>query len=75
MARDRNKPFTESLAVHQKVKVPSGPPPRRAVPEPAVGAGAGLGTATVVYDYEGAEVEDLAVREGERVTVVEHGEW
>lgn len=69
MAKGRDKPFTESLAVRQPVKVPSAPPPRRTV---AV-ADPGLGTATALYDYEGAEVEDLPVVEGENVTVVEHG--
>lgn len=55
--------------MHQKVKVPSAPPPRRS----AAAAALGLGTAQALYDYEGAEVEDLPVAEGESVTVVEHG--
>ncbi|GAA5876112.1 hypothetical protein JCM1840_002772 [Sporobolomyces johnsonii] len=45
------------------------PPP---VPPAAVPAHkAGLGTAVALYDFEGAQPEDLPFREGDRITIVE----
>ena len=44
-----------------------------AVVPPAAPIRRGLGTATALYDYEGAEGEDLSLKEGEKVTITEHG--
>ncbi|SGY78704.1 BQ5605_C008g04918 [Microbotryum silenes-dioicae] len=74
--------YTESLATHAPIKSNHLPtptyrtqaavsPPHRTVP---LNAASGLGRARALYDYEGAEEEDLQISEGEVVTVVEHGE-
>ncbi|KDE07924.1 hypothetical protein MVLG_01833 [Microbotryum lychnidis-dioicae p1A1 Lamole] len=77
--------YTESLATHAPIKSNHLPtptyrtqaavsPPDRTVP---LNAASGLGRARALYDYEGAEEEDLQISEGEVVTVVEHvsDEW
>lgn len=76
-ARKNALGFQEPLAVRQPARVASpaepprhAPPPMRARPP----ATSGQGTATALYDYDGAEVDDLPVREGENVTIVEKGE-
>ncbi|SCZ99286.1 BZ3500_MvSof-1268-A1-R1_Chr7-1g09463 [Microbotryum saponariae] len=81
--------YTESLATHAPIKAnhlptPSHktqaalPPPPRTVPSNAAsGLGRARARARALYDYEGAEEEDLQISEGEVVTVVEHisDEW
>lgn len=76
--------YTESLATRTPIKannIPTAtyrttqaalPPPHRTTP---LTSSLSLGKARALYDYDGAEEEDLAVREGEVVIVVEHGQF
>lgn len=61
-------PAAAAAPFRQPAAAPSPP----AAPKPP--ARRGLGTATALYDYEGAEAEDLSLKEGENVTITEHGE-
>ncbi|SCV70706.1 BQ2448_3468 [Microbotryum intermedium] len=73
--------YTEALATHAPIKVNNNvPTPPYRVTQAALAPplnSAGLGQTKALYDYEGAEQEDLAVKEGEVVTVVEDvsDEW
>ncbi|KAK4046497.1 hypothetical protein OIV83_006023 [Microbotryomycetes sp. JL201] len=50
-----------------QAQAPPRPPPRQQL--------RGLGTATAAYDFEGQTAEDLAFKEGDRITVLEHNWW
>jgi hypothetical protein len=54
------------------------PPPSRQTPPPSAPkppTRRGIGTAVALYDYDGAEAEDLSFKEGDSIVVMEHGEY